>query len=187
MVFARALFSPFESSVAHPAQVHVDGAFTLVNVLPGSYRLSLQRTGGAPLTVVSQTVDGRNTLDGGLDVGPGQQVTGVQVLTTTATAELSGIVRSSDGRPSMDADVVLFPADPSAWHPRSPRILATQTDRNGRYRFLNVPPGEYRIAAAPDMGTDEWRDPELLALLQRASTAVVLQAGRSATVDLSGP
>lgn len=37
------------------------------------------------------------------------------------------------------------------------------------------------------MGTDEWRDPELLALVQRASTAVVLEAGRSATVNLTGP
>jgi hypothetical protein len=186
MVTAHALSRPVES-FGGAARVDADGSFTLVNVMPGLYRLSVLRGARGQSTVVSQTVDGRNTLDGGLEVGPGQRVTGVQVIATTAAAEISGIVRTADGGLAMDADVVLFPTDPSAWHPRSPRILATQTDRNGRYSFRNVPPGEYRIAAAPDMGTDEWRDPELLALLQPASTAVVLQAGRSATVDLSGP
>ena len=187
-VNAYALTTPIDSAQSQSARVEADGSFTLANVLPGSYRLSVQRrTGGTQPTVVAQTVDGRNTLDGGLEVRPGQGVTGVELLTTSAPAEMTGVVRSEDGRPSLNADVVLFPADQSAWHLRSGRIFATQTDRNGRYTFRNVPPGEYRIAVAPDMGTDDWRDPALLVRLQPASRAAVLRAGPLVTLDLTGP
>jgi hypothetical protein len=78
---------------------------------------------------------------------------------------------------------VLFPADRSAWHPRSPHVVSARTDGRGAFLLQNLPPGAYRIAAA-NLDADVWLDAERLGRLAGGSVAVSIGNGPPAPIDL---
>jgi hypothetical protein len=55
--------------------------------------------------------------------------------------------------------------------------------RAGRYRFANLPPGNYRLAAT-DLVPEDLRDNAALEALAAQSTAVTLALGEQKTFDL---
>lgn len=103
---------------------------------------------------------------------------------TDKKTDVSGVLRDVGGKPDTNLAVV-FPADaPIATddviNPR--RVRAARASSNGKFTFLNLPPGEYFVTGLPadDM---RWSDPQVLESLKAQAVRVRVAYGQPATVD----
>ena len=167
-------------------QLAPGGRFVVTGIFPGVYRLgALERqpvpglrapVGGWWLKSI--VVNGRDILDGPLEIREG---TDAAVATFADDAsELSGTVSDGRGAPLADGPIVVFAADRSSWFFNSRRIAALRTDPAGRYSVRNLPPGDYRVAAAGDLEPGEWYDPAALErLLPEAAAGTISGVGKT--------
>lgn len=166
--------------------VTIDGTrFRIDGVVPGTYRIPTippgMRTPIGPWWLQSLAAGGRELLDGPLTL---QQSIDDAVLTFTDRAsEVSGILRDGHGAAVSALYVVAFPVDRGAWFFNSRRIAAVRTSRDGQWSIRNLPPGEYRLAAA-DLEQNEWFDPAVLEALLPGATPLRITAPEQHTIDL---
>jgi hypothetical protein len=133
---------------------------------------------GAPRnwTFHSAMVNGRDAsvtpveLDGG-------DVNGVVINFTDRPSELSGQVQMESGQ--LDAVTVLvFPAEQAAWTgygSTARRFSGVRADKDGRFRIMNLPAGNYFLAAIPDKLASNWQDPKFLETLANVATRVTVR------------
>ena len=159
------------------------GQFTASNVLPGMYRVTVT---GLPegWTLASAMFGGRDAADYHLRIDGGEDVTGGRLAFTNKTGSLSGAVTNVSGAPVSDHTVVLFPPDQTQWLPQSRRIQTAQPSPDGRYTFLGLPAGDYRLALVLDPEPGRLPDPEWLKLLVAGSVSVRLNEGETRGLDL---
>ena len=98
--------------------------------------------------------------------------------------DLKGVLSDATGTPSSEFSVVIFPSDERYWVPFARRMRSTRPATDGKFAFVGLPPGEYRIAAVTDVETGEWLDPEFLRQLLPASISVRLADGQQTTQDI---
>jgi hypothetical protein len=156
-------------------RVESSGSFSTVGVPAGRYFL---RVMGAPRnwTFHSAMVNGRDAsvtpveLDGG-------DVNGVVINFTDRPSELSGQVQMESGQ--LDAVTVLvFPAEQAAWTgygSTARRFSGVRADKDGRFRIMNLPAGNYFLAAIPDKLASNWQDPKFLETLANEATRVTVR------------
>ncbi|HEY1182970.1 MAG TPA: carboxypeptidase-like regulatory domain-containing protein [Bryobacteraceae bacterium] len=111
-----------------------EGKFTLRDVDPGTYVLTVERDGYVVGRGQSPTVD----------VQAGQTASDVKV-TLLRTGAISGRILDADGDPISGVGVVVS-ATRARKDSRSGRGYATTNDR-GEYRVFQIAPGEYRVSA----------------------------------------
>jgi hypothetical protein len=107
-----------------------DGIFSLENIAPGEYDAYAERTG-----YVSPQTDTHLTLH------PGDNKTGY-TLKLTPTGGITGRVLDSNGEPISGAQVIAGDTPEAR--------LAAHTDETGQFRIGGLPPGHYRVKAAPN-------------------------------------
>ena len=90
---------------------------------------------------------------------------------------LSGALQTPAGVPVTDVFVILFAANPRSWGPASRRIQAARPGSDGRFSFVGLPAGQYRVAAVTDVEPDQWQEPAFLTLAAAASIPVALVEG----------
>jgi carboxypeptidase family protein len=173
-----------------PVQMEAGGRFTVSGILPGSYRVGVFanrglpgiRTPIGPWWLKSLIVNGRDILDAPLDLREG---TDAAVATFSDEAsQVSGTVRDASGAAAPDAAVVIFTTDRRGWFFNSRRVVGLRTDRNGRYEARNLPPGEYRILATPDLEQGEWFDPSTLDRLLADAGSITVTGVEQQSRDL---
>jgi protocatechuate 3,4-dioxygenase beta subunit len=184
----RIALTPLTTFV-QPAQamtsaIDADSRFSFPNVPPGRYRLELT----APATVVrprvaAQIVNGVDTIETGLELKGGEQID-VAAEVTVSEARLAGRVLDRAGRPLVQHQVVLFPAEPGSRTPPSRRIFAVRPDQNGRYSLPDVPSGDYLITATADIEPGDWFNPDTLARLAPTAAPVRIRRGDTLEIDL---
>jgi hypothetical protein len=76
-------------------------------------------------------------------------------------AGLSGAVTDVDARFTDDYTVILFAADERLWAAPA-RVTAAALAPDGRFSFLPIRPGHYRLAVVRAVEPDEWLDPAFL-------------------------
>jgi hypothetical protein len=170
-----------------------DGSFTLRGAVPGRYRL----TGSAPPTPGTQgstppvswalrsaIVNGRDVLDGGLDV-QGSDVPGLVLTFTDKPSEISGRLLDAAGAPAKDLWVMCFATDPSYWtaQSRRTRVIRPNPD-DGRYRFNQWVPGEYFLVAVVDGDQIDLTDQATLNQIAGAALRVTLAEGEKLVQNL---
>ena len=102
-----------------------------------------------------------------------------------AEAHDYGIVTTAKGTAVKDCTVVLFAEDPQLWTvPGTRWVNAVRADQDGRFRFRNMPAGNYYAVALDAIEQGAWGDPELLERLRTQAKRTTLGEGQSATVDL---
>ena len=166
-------------------RVRDDLTFSTAGVPPGQYVVSPSlRAGPWRLAAV---VRGGQTLPNDLvsvaDSGPAS----VELVFTDQRTELSGAVRDSQGRPTSDACVYVFPADSNRWKdfgplPRSFRRVRAEAD--GAYRITELPSGAYHVVAAGADVPDNWLNPEFLRRLAAAGIMITIADGNVQNRDL---
>lgn len=159
-----------------------NGRFTFVGVTPGQYRI--RASGAAGWTLKSVIADGRDALDYWVEVKPGENVANVSVAFGDSLTDLKGTVLSSFGQPTADYTVIIFPSETRYWVPLARRMRSTRPSTDGKFSFIGLPAGEYRLAAVTDVDTGAWYDPVLLQELLAVSVSVRLTDGQPVVQDI---
>ena len=158
-----------------------DGTFTIKNVAPARYSLTLNLS--SPWAITSATAAGVDVLDFSLDMPRDRDITDLTITVRDRPIELSGTVTDSTGQPVADRTVVVFAADERFWPFGQTRIQASPL-YDGRFSFAHFRPGTYRVAVVEGVEPEEWLDPEFLKKLIPASVLVTLSEGDKKTQDL---
>lgn len=170
------------SSSARTVQIDANGRFTAAGLLPGRYQVAAQV--GPAWAIRSVLLSGRDVVDAGLAIAPGQNVDDLVVTFTDRIAEISGALQDLAGRPTTDYTVIAYPADRGLWTAQSRRIAAVRPSSEGTFRLSALPPGEYLLAAVDDIEPYEWFDPRVLEQLMAASLRASLAEGEKKVQDL---
>jgi protocatechuate 3,4-dioxygenase beta subunit len=163
------------------ATVDAQGRFTLHGAVPGRYNVSAN--GATGWQVKSVMAGGVEVLDFQLEVTSDEPVPDVVVQFGDQNTGLTGVLTGPDGAPNADYAVVILPEDQRYWA-SSRRIRSTRPATNGKFGFVGLPPGDYRMAAVTDVDTAELTDAEFLRQLLPASIGVRLIAGQPVTQDI---
>jgi hypothetical protein len=123
--------------------VQADDSFRLTDLLPGLYRVTLS----GPGIFIRSLRLGMDTSEGNfLDLRNGASGGLLSVVVSSAVGEISGVVSDSNG-PVSNARVALSLNGPIT---ERPVVTFTAADVAGNYRFGNLAPGKYRLAAIDD-------------------------------------
>ena len=165
-------------------QVDRGGRFTIGEVIPGKYRLSAQlSTPEANWTLKSAVINGRDSLDFPVEIGPNDRAIDAHVTFTNQTQDVSGTLQNAAGRPAPDFTIVVFPSDKALWL-ATRRIRTVRPDTEGKFILKGMPAGSYRIAALTDIAQGEANDPTFLEQLVSASIPFTLAPGESKVQDI---
>jgi hypothetical protein len=186
--------TPATAGVPIPDSVPIDaaGRFSIGGVTPGEYWLAVQ-VPADPATQLpdwisgSAMIDGHDAFDDAFAVRADLGAPEIPVVLTRETQQIDGGVRDGTGRPVVDCPVVVFSTDRRYWFPQSRHIAMRRTDATGGLLFnlaAALPPGEYFVAAAPDLGPGEQFDSALLAQAALSARRVTVTAGGSETIQI---
>ncbi|MGA9305840.1 MAG: carboxypeptidase-like regulatory domain-containing protein, partial [Candidatus Sulfotelmatobacter sp.] len=135
-----------------------DGGFRIENILPGRYRLFVERTGYQEVDKHQRRSEGRV-----LTLGAGQELKDL-VIRLQAAAVVEGRVTDEDGDPMTEAQVALlrqtFVAGRSHWE----QVGAERTNDLGDYRIAGLAAGNYFISVTPP--------PDFRSLIETTGNAV---------------
>ena len=183
---------------APPATPSASGSFTIRNLAPGNYVLSVTplssvmgaNPGSVPADlagayVKSARMGNIDLLSEGLridrlDVPPDRPI---EIVIAWNSAQISGVVAAESREILPNVQVVLLPDE--SRRNRLDLYRATSTDGSGRYRFERVPPGRYKVVAWEDVETNSWYNPAFMRLYEDRGRPVSVAEGTQATQDLT--
>jgi hypothetical protein len=165
-----------------PAPANDDGTFVIHNIVPGTYHAEVQAL--PPGTYVKSIHFGdRDVTKAPFDLTSGNAGV-LNIVLSPKAGEIVAVVHDADGliRPSVYVSL-WTPGLPAEGVPDLPRTEVT--DRDGKFKFTNLPPGEYRIAAweGGDRILYQATIPEVRVHLDSRAAAVKLDEGAHANVD----
>jgi hypothetical protein len=174
------------------SQVSADGSFRFDGVTPGRYTLTATAFPGAtpvPGTTwqLKQAMAGTlDIADTPIDIKPDQNVEGVTVTFTDKTAEVSGVLSDATGKPTADFSVVLFSTNRASWGQRTNRRFRppVRAGVDGKFRFLNLAPGEYYVAALTDFEQSDIFNPAFYDQIVPSAIKLTLEEGEKKTQDI---
>jgi hypothetical protein len=183
--------------VQFPITVGPDGSFDLANLPPATYSFTCtmpssapERGAGGPAEqrrgwwLRSAIVDGKDILDEPYTLDPSAAVPTVVLTLTDRHSSLSGAFQDATGRATSAITVLVFPTNPAWWAPTSRRVRVQRPGTDGKYSFVDLPAGDYVLAAVTDMEPDAWRDPAFLRSLVVGGVPVTIGEGEQKTQDL---
>lgn len=133
-------------------------------------------------------IDGQDALLG-FDYGVGQAFTGLEIVVSDRPSRLVGRVTDSNGRPAVDATVVVIPEDLEHFEGFVvPGLGGTvRTDHDGRFDVEPIRPGRYYVAAVhdEDLPANLFDDHDSLRDLAARATHVAVTEGNREQVDLT--
>ena len=168
------------------SRVNADGTFTLPNITPGTYRLNLPPSSQvlSGWWLRSAMYEGRDLLDGPLTVAAGVDLPGVVITFTDRHTEVGGMLQTPAGLAATDYSVIVFPADRALRVNGSRRIRSTRPASDGQYRFTDLPPGDYVVAALTDVDMKDLGDAAFLESVASAGLKLTLSEGEKKKQDL---
>ncbi len=157
-----------------------DGTFSkIVEIPPSRYSLNVALLPEG-VYVKSATFGGVDALHAPLDLTQGGGE--LNLVLSNQAADLAGILHSEKGDALGNVPVTLWPqtADlgSATWG-----IHYTTTDQNGSFRFSNLPPGRYYVAAWEDVEDSMFVSHEFLSRFDSAATEVKLAESEHARVS----
>jgi hypothetical protein len=150
-----------------------DGHF-LLDLMARDYKIDLTRPTG--YYIKSMMLNGVDVLNQGLRV-TGSTDGPLEILVSNAVGAVAG---TTNGR---IAAVVLVP-DPVR---RSQRPLYRWMTIGGRFKFDDIPPGDYKLFAWAEENGGPWLDPEYLRKYEGLGVPVHVEAGKTATAPATIP
>jgi len=127
-----------------------DGSFRIENILPGRYRLFVERTGYQEVNQHNRGLEGRI-----LTLAANQEIRDL-TLRLQAAAVVEGRVTDEDGDAMAEAQVAVlrqtFVSGRSHWE----QAGAERTNDLGEYRISGLAPGNYFISVSPPPDVRNW-------------------------------
>lgn len=181
---------PIRSQVE--TKIDATGGVSISGIIPGSYMVRASVPGSAlagaaaAWTVSTVTVGTTNVTDRPFDVTPAG-VSDLVIGFTDQISELSGSLTTATGEPETDYFIIALPADRAYWTPQTRRIVSTRPDAAGRYSFLGLPAGDYRLAVTTELVPLDLREVSTLEPLAAQSVPVTVGIGQKVTLNLRTP
>jgi hypothetical protein len=164
------------------SRVNDDFSFTIRNVLDP---VVLRASSPQGWTLKSVRLSADDITDTPMEFPAGQAIGGVQIVMTKQVTTLSGLVTDARGNPSLDATVVVFPADEKLWTFQSRFIRAARPDQEGRYRMTALPGAQdYLVVAVQGLEDGQAGDPEFLTAIRDSAAKFALGDGEAKSVDV---
>jgi hypothetical protein len=163
--------------------VDAEGRFAFPSVAPDTYRWVFTWNAASARdkwTLKSSTANGRDAFEAPLRVSAGEPLEWTVTYTDTP-ATLAGTFQDPGGRAATEYYILVFSTDRRQWTPGSRRVRTTRPGTDGAFVVKELPPGDYYLAALPDLETGEWNDPALLESLVKSSATVTLREGQTTT------
>jgi protocatechuate 3,4-dioxygenase beta subunit len=129
-----------QSDGRYSATTIEDGTFTIEDLKPGRYAVTLERTG----FVQTATSGGQATFT----LQPGQSLSGL-VFKLQAAGVIAGKIVDIDGDPMSEVGIIAAMTGTMARSAERYRMGYGTTNDLGEYRIVNLRPGKYLISAAP--------------------------------------
>jgi hypothetical protein len=127
----------------YTAVTGVDGSFRIENIVPGRYRMFVERTGYREIDKHRPRSEGRV-----LALAAGQEMKDL-VIRLQAAAVIAGRVTDEDGDPMAEAQITVlrrtFVAGRSHWE----QVRADRTNDLGEYRIPGLAAGSYFVSVTP--------------------------------------
>jgi hypothetical protein len=165
------------------ADVSETGRFELVGVIPGEYTVAATAPSGwrlrSVMTAGRDLLDLPLALDGSL---PGAD--DVVITFSDRRSELTGTLVTATGQPASEFTVIAFPVDRTYWRPGARRIKVARPASNGAFSILDLPAGEYLIAALTDFDPFDLALPGYLEQVLPAGVKVTIIDGEQTRQDL---
>jgi hypothetical protein len=174
-------FVEFEDASGFSSETPILEDQTFASLLsPGNYKV-WAIVGNLKLVTKSIRAGQTDVLRDGLTVSEAGGIS-LEIVLSHDGGQIDGVALDKDDKPVEGATVLLVPEAPFRG------IEDTSTDQYGRYKFENVPPGDYKLFAWDDVEPGAWFDPEFLRGMESSGQAVKLDAkGReTAKVHLPG-
>jgi hypothetical protein len=158
--------------------------------MPGRYKWTVTTPAGSTTspkwTLASARINGRETIDDGIDLPAGQApaLDALLVLSDRGTI-VRGLLRDAGGRPAPDYFVIVYGANDRDWTPPSRRVALTRPATDGAFSISGLPAGDYLIAAVTDVEQGEWMDPAFLKTLAPTSIKFSLADGETKAQDIT--
>jgi hypothetical protein len=161
-------------NMAQPPALKPDGTFVVDNVTPGEYRVSV--AGLQPTSYIKEGRFGATDVLRDPFVVSAESTGSLELLVSPNAAQITGTLVDKDAKPVPTTQVVLIP---ERQRDRRDLFKPTLTDSSGRFTFLGVPPGDYRIFSWEDIEPFAYNDPEVLRQHEQRATLVrVSESGR---------
>ena len=133
-----------DESISGAAQAKKDGTFLLADVPDGSYAVDVWdlEKGWFIKAIHYGSID---VLEKGLQVEHGSSSGTLEVVISSAGAEMEGTVNDQDGKPIVAAQVRMRPEPETSFN--RTRAHTTGTDQNGHFSFSSLAAGKYKVWA----------------------------------------
>jgi hypothetical protein len=165
-----------------PGQAKPDGSFEIQHILPGAYQVEVMALPPG-LYVKSIRYGGQDLTKSLLDLSSGGGGS-IDVVLSYNVADISGVVHGGDGQPLADVALTLWIPGPTS-NEAIDFTRATQSDGDGKFKFSDLPPGDYRVAAWEQIDSGLGTVPEFRSQFESAATSVKLSEGDHAQIEPS--
>ena len=158
---------------------HADGTFTMGNVMPGEFRLSV--TGLPADAYVKEARIGPTDILNQPAVFAASPQGSPEIVLGAKGGRIDGTAMNDSRQPASGVQAVLVPDQ----HRDRPDLYKTAvTGASGRFVLRGVAPGDYKLFCWRGADLFAWFDPELLKLSEKDAKPMRVTAGSSSTVEL---
>jgi hypothetical protein len=165
-------------------RVNDDGTFELL-AQPGIAFIRMNPVGVfAGTRIKAVRLNGVDVTDSGIDFKPNESLSGLEIELTTQLSSVSGVVTDARSNAVKDYSVVIFPRDRERWGPGSRYLNFGRPDQDGRYKALNLPPGDYYAIALDYVEQGANTDPEFLDRIRERAVEFSMADGETKNLDL---
>jgi 5-hydroxyisourate hydrolase-like protein (transthyretin family) len=166
-------FRPVRTDLNQEAELYNNGELRLRNVIQGDYRLFLTNLPEG-FYLKEARVGDSDALKDVIHIASGKTET-LEIVLGTTRSVIEGVAVDTQGQPVSGAQVVLVPAR----RQRTDLFKAITAMSDGRFKLLNVPPGNYKLFAWETIESNGYFDPELLG--QAEAQGVPVRVGESSS------
>ncbi len=161
-----------------PLEVAEDGSFTLKDLSPEKYKVSLAQLPNAYVKAIN--VGGQDIRETGIDLSGGGGGP-MEVILSTKIAKVDGMVekQKQDDAPGT---VIVAKVGPNS--ELTFINLTARVEDAGKFSIANLPPGEYKIFAFEEVDTATASDPEFLKKFEDRAGSVKIGEGESKSLSL---
>lgn len=125
---------------------------------------------------------GREDAFGTVRIPSNAQDVVLDVVLTTAMGSVEGTALGRTGEPAANVTVALVPANARK---RTALYQAVVTGSDGKFRFKEVPPGDYKLFAWDDVETGAWENAEFIGLYESRGRIVRVAEDTKEDVQLN--
>jgi protocatechuate 3,4-dioxygenase beta subunit len=156
-----------------------------VKMPPGRSLIRLLARTAGDWSTRAERLNGVDVTDTGLDLRPGEDVSGLEIELTNQQSQVTGTVSNSRGQVMKDYSVVVFSRDREKWsYVQTRYVKPGQPDQDGRFKVTGLPAGDYYAVAVDYVDFGEMNDPEFLDRVKDRATAFSLDEGGTKVLDL---